>query len=162
VKYPRSLARKRHQNPRRVVPSSNVRHTHFLPDGAKSPSDFEWLPSPSLEQLMQLKWERWRAAKDSVDRDWLTAQQERLAEIALVIDADRRKTQLEREEEKADAYAAEDQRETTRFLDALHAETKRKADQWFAEAKARLEKATREMNADIARRDRQLLAMKRR
>lgn len=158
----RSFTRKRFQNPREVAPSSNIRHTHFLPDGAKSPSEFEWMPSPSLEQLMQLKWERWRAAKDSVDRDWLAAQQERLAEIALVIDADRRKTQLEREQEKADAYAAEDQRATTRFLDALHAETKRKADAWLANAKARLEKATREINADINRRDRQLLALKRR
>jgi hypothetical protein len=156
----RALARRRFQNPRKIDPSSGIRHTHFLPDGAKSPSEFEWMPSPSLEQLMQLKWERWRSAKDSVDRDWLAAQQERLAEIALVIDADRRKTQLEREQEKADAYAAEDQRETTRFLDALHAETKRKADTWLAQAKARLEKATREINADIARRDRQLLAMK--
>jgi hypothetical protein len=158
----RSFTRKRFQNPRKVAPSSNIRHIHFLPDGAKSPSDFEWMPSPSLEQLMQLKWERWRAAKDSVDRDWLAARQERLSEIALVIDQDRRKTRLQEEQEKADAYAAEDQRETTRYLDALHAETKRKADQWLAAAKARLQKATREINADINRRDRELLALKRR
>jgi hypothetical protein len=144
---------------------SSPRHLRELPDGL-TPRDFEWEDAPCVVAALEARWKKWRKQKDLLDRDWLEASRRRVQAAAAEINADKLKLALAVEEEKRLAYFKADAEENEQFVAALGAAITRQAkarnDAWRASAEARLRRATKAINADINRRDRQLLARKRR
>jgi hypothetical protein len=143
----------------------SVRGLHALPDGL-TPDDIEWEDAPSVIAALEQRWAKWRKQKDILDRDWLKASRERVAAAAQLVGEDKLKIALDTEEEKRRVYFVQDAEENAQYVAALSAAIKKSADArsaaWLASARARLARATRAINADTNRRDRELLARKRR
>jgi hypothetical protein len=143
----------------------SVRGLTFLPDGI-TPNDLEWEDAPAVVAALEQRWAKWRKLKNVIDADWLKGSQERVREAAREIKADKLKAALEAEEEKRRAYFAADAEENQRYIAALGSAIKKSSDArnaaWRTGAEARLRRATNAINADINRRDRALLARKRR
>jgi len=158
-----SSPNRRGQKPRKARLS--VRGLAFLPDGL-TPNDLEWEDAPFVVAALEQRWAKWRRLKNVIDADWLKASQERLREAANEINVDKLKSALEAEEEKRGAYFAADAEENQRYVAALGLAIKRSSDTriaaWRTTTEARLRRATNAINAEINRRDRELLERKRR
>jgi hypothetical protein len=142
-----------------------VRGLHVLPDGL-TPNDLEWEDAPSVIAALEQRWAKWRKLKNVIDADWLKASRHRVQEAAKEINADRLNAALEAEEEKRRKYFAEDAAQNEAYVRALGSAIKKSADArnaaWRTAAEARLRRATKAINADINRRDRELLQRKQR
>jgi hypothetical protein len=128
----------------------------------------DWPTAGDRERLiraLEARFDRWRRAKDVIDADWLKGSQQRVQEAGQEINADKLKVALEAEEEKRRAYFAADAEENQRYVAALGLAIKKSSDArnaaWQRAAEARLRRATNAINADINRRDRELLLRKR-
>ena len=155
-----SAPRKRKRAPKSPQPIC-LEHLRNLPDGLTG-RDFEWSPVMSAADVLEAKWQRWRAAKDSVNRDWVKAQLERVAEIAQEVDRDKQKTGVEEEEEKRRAYFLQDHQENQQFVAALVATHKAKVEEWRIAAQERLRKATAQLNRETINRERKLFGVPKR
>jgi len=136
-------------------------HLRNLPDGLTG-RDFEWSPVMSAADVLELKWQRWRATKDAVNRDWLKAQLERVALIALEVDHAKQQTAMEEDEEKRRAYFSKDHQENQQCVATLVAAHRDKAEEWKAAAQQRLRKATAAMNRETIARERILFGITKR
>jgi hypothetical protein len=116
----------------------------------------------SAAAVVEARWQRWRAAKDAVNQDWLKAQLERVAEIAKEVDRDKQRTAMEAEEKKRDDYFRQDYEENQQFVSALAAAHQAKVDAWKKSAQERLTRATRQINREVVERERRIFGVKRR
>jgi hypothetical protein len=122
----------------------------------------EFLTQPPLDkELRQLekRWIKWERQRAEIEADFRAAHLARIEEVKVEIDAARQHQLMEDAEAKATAYHAADAAGTQKFVDALYAHSQAK---WKAAAMAKLRRATNAINADINRRDRELLLRKRR
>ena len=115
--------------------------------------DIEWTPLAKVRAEVRnynanevaRMWSRWRKAQDSVNADWLAAQNERVADLALIVDRDRQKTLLEEEETKRREFLSADHAENEKWA-ALLTAAQHRANK--AEAK-RLRRDIERFNATI-------------
>jgi hypothetical protein len=104
------------------------KHVRATPDG-QEPREFEWYPvTIARNELKNYKaaqlakmWARWFAQRESVHKDWIAAQNERVAAIALEIDSARQDQLLRDEETKRREFIEADHRENQKYLDAVQA-----------------------------------------
>jgi hypothetical protein len=117
--------------------------------------------APADKELRQLeeRWIKWQRQRAEIEADFRAAHLAGIESVKVEIDAARQHQLMEDAEAKATAYHAADAAETQKFVDALYAHSQAK---WKAAAMARLRRATNAINADINRRDRELLLRKRR
>jgi hypothetical protein len=118
-------------------------------------------PSGDRERLiraLEVRWERWRKAKDAINADIRRAYLARLEEVGREIDADRQKQMRDDLDAQHAVYAAADTAENQRYLDAIYAAKQKKDAAWLATARARLGRATKSMNADLVSAERKHFA----
>jgi hypothetical protein len=139
----------------------SVRGLTFLPDGL-TPNDLEWEDAPSVIAALEQRWAKWRRQKDAINADIHRAYLRRAEEIGREVEADRRKQMLADLDAQQAVYATADAAKNQRYLDTIVAAKQKRDADWRKRAMARLARATREINLDINRRDRELLARKRR
>jgi hypothetical protein len=123
-------------------------------------ADFLFQPPADEEQRrLETRWMQWQNQRAEIEADFRAAHLVWIEAVKVEIDAARQHQLMEDAEAKATAYHAADAAETQKFVDALYAHSQAK---WKAAAIARLRRATNAINADINRRDRELLLRKRR
>jgi hypothetical protein len=117
--------------------------------------------APADKELRQLeeRWMQWQKQRALIEADFRREHLSRVEAVKIEIDAARQQQLMDDAEEKQRAYFAADAAETQKFVDALCEHSQRK---WRTAAEARLRRATNAINAEINRRDRELLARKRR
>jgi hypothetical protein len=110
----------------------------------------EWDDSSSVVEL-ELMWQEWYAAKKMIDDEWKRDAERRLAAVTGEVERGILLNHLEAELEAnrdADRIAEE------KFLDRLAAAAARSREAWRARAQAALDRVTKDINADIVRRER--------
>ncbi len=123
-------------------------------------TDIEWTPvAVARAELkhwnaseLQARWRRWRRVKDELDREWLAAQNARVAEIALDIDRDRQRTRLDDEEAKRREYLATDARENQKWADAVSAAMGRAVNREKRKLQRDIDKFNAQIRAGLKRR----------
>ena len=96
-------------------------------------------------------WQEWYAAKRVIDEEWRKDAERRLAAVSGEVAQGILLNHLDAELE---ANLNADRIEEEKFLDALAAATARSRKAWRVRAQARLDHATKDINAEIARRER--------
>lgn len=71
---------------------------------------------PLHPEVVKKMWAKWRKIKDELDREWVTEQNSRVAEIAKEIDRDKLRQRIDDEEEKRRAYLAADAAENAKWV----------------------------------------------
>jgi hypothetical protein len=123
-------------------------------------ADFLFQPPKDKDlRRLETRWMQWQNQRTVIETEFRAAHFARIEAVKVEIDAARQRQLMEDTDAKATAYFAADATETQKFVDALYAHSQGK---WKAAAMARLRRATNALNADINRRDRELLLRKRR
>jgi hypothetical protein len=133
--------------------------------GLAAARDAEFLTQPATdkhERLLEQNFLRWRRTQDVINAEIHRQYLARAEEIGMEVEADRRKQMLADVDAQQAEYAAADAAENQQYLDRIAAAKQKREADWRKQATARLAKATRAINADINRRDRELLKRKRR
>jgi hypothetical protein len=100
---------------------------------------------------LELMWSEWHAAKKMIDEEWHRDAVRRLAAVTGEVQRDLLLNHLEAERE---ANENADSVEIEAYLKNLEAAAKRSREAWRVRAQARLDRATKDINAEIARRER--------
>jgi hypothetical protein len=116
----------------------------------------EWDDSLSVVEL-ELMWQEWYAAKKMIDDEWKRDAQRRLAAVTDEVERDMLLNHLDAELEK---NRNADRIEEEQFLDRLAAAAARSREAWRARAQAALDRVTKNINADIVRRERLMFLRK--
>jgi hypothetical protein len=86
---------------------------------------------PLHPEVVKKLFDRWRAVKDQLDREWMAEQSARVAEIALEINRDRQRQWIDDEEQKRRDYLAADAAENLKWAalvtEAQHRANKKEA-----------------------------------
>jgi len=110
----------------------------------------EWDDSSSVVEL-GLMWQEWYVAKKMIDDEWKRDAERRLAAVTGEVEKDLLLNYLDAELE---ANVNADRIEEEKFLDRLAAAAARSREAWRARAQAALDRVTKDINADIVRRER--------
>jgi hypothetical protein len=116
-------------------------------------------PTNKALRLLETRWMQWQKQRALIDADFRREHLARVEAVKVEIDAAQRQQLMDDAEEKQRVYFAADAAETQKFVDALCEHSQKR---WRTAAEARLRRATNAINAEINRRDRELLARKRR
>jgi hypothetical protein len=86
-----------------------------------------------LIRALEVRWERWRKAKDAINADIHRAYLARLEEVGREIDADRHEQMRDELDAQHAVYAAADTAENQRYLDVIYAAKQKKDASWLAD-----------------------------
>jgi hypothetical protein len=112
-------------------------------------------------QDLDRKWQAVKRAGEEIERSWRAEAIARLEAAAVEIDRDRKKQLMDDLAEEERQLKEADDRRVAQYLESLAAIVKRRNDAWLVEAKKRLDRATRSINKDIARKERELFLRRR-
>lgn len=110
----------------------------------------EWDDSSSVVEL-EFMWQEWYAAKRMIDEEWHRDAVRRLAGVTGEVERDLLLNHIAAELE---VNRNADRIEEEKFLDRLAAAAARLREAWRARAQAQLDRVTKDINADIVRRER--------
>ena len=120
-----------------IRPARHQKPLYALPPDVNL-SDFDFEPT-----WQEREWERYLRAKQEYEREWLMASIQRLAAVALEIDAEKRHAELVAEQDRVDAWWA--------------GEREKELVAWRQRELAKLEKIGKEIQRDAVRLERKVL-----